>query len=311
MQGSKERLFPPPGIVPGEERRRSNGGVTRIPAIFLRSRSYYDGDWSLFSYILWPDGMSKGIPDDVAATDRKRRSVPAGHAMMESCTIPVPEAVIFDFDGVIVDTEPLHFKALRRVLEPFGIRFEWEEYVRTYMGFDDRDAFREAFRSRGIDLDDRRMSDLLSSKSEIFQGVIRGGVRDYPGAVAVISSLHAAGLPLAISSGALRSDILPVLRQLRIDHCFRHIVAADDVRKSKPDPESYTLAFLRLKGSHPGLLTTPHRSLAVEDTPAGIRSAKRAGLRVLAVTNSCAEEELAEADYLTGSLSNVTLPGRG
>ena len=213
-----------------------------------------------------------------------------------SCFVLRPEAVIFDFDGIIVDTEPLHYEALRKVLEPFGIRIEWDEYVRTYMGFDDRDAFREAFHARGIDLDGRRTKELVASKSIIFQEVILNGVRDYPGAVSAISSLDAAGIPLAISSGALRSDILPVLRQLRIDHCFRHIVAADDVRKSKPDPESYALAFQRLKRSHPSLLTTPDRSLAVEDTPAGIRSAKGAGLRVLAVTNSYGEEELAEAD---------------
>lgn len=231
--------------------------------------------------------------------------------MKEPRTILKPEAVIFDFDGVIVDTEPLHFEALRKVLEPLGIRIEWEEYVRTYMGFDDRDAFHEAFHSRGTDLDDRRMAELLSSKSKLFQEVIRSGVRDYPGAVSLIASLHAAGLPLAISSGALRSDILPVVTLLRIDHCFSHIVAADDVRKSKPDPESYTLAFQRLKRSHPALLTTPDRSLAVEDTPAGIRSAKRAGLRVLAVTNSYGEEELAEADYLTGSLNDVRISRSG
>lgn len=231
--------------------------------------------------------------------------------MMDPRTILEPEAVIFDFDGVIVDTEPLHYEALRKVLEPFGIRIEWEEYVRTYMGFDDRDAFHEAFHARGIDPDDRRTRDLVASKSLIFQELIRHGVRDYPGAVSVISSLHAAGLPLAIASGALRSDIHPVLRQLRIDHCFSRIVAADDVRKSKPDPESYTLAFRGLKRSHPALLTTPDRSLAVEDTPAGIRSAKRAGLRVLAVTNSYGGEELAEADFLTGSLNDIRITKSG
>ncbi len=228
-----------------------------------------------------------------------------------SCIIPRPEAVIFDFDGVIVDTEPVHYEALRNVLGPYDIRIEWEEYVRVYMGFDDRDAFREAFRSRGIVLDDRKMAELLSSKSKIFQEVIRGGVRDYPGAVSLITALHASGLPLAISSGALRSDILPIVRVLRIDRCFRHIVSAEDVRKSKPDPESYALAFRKLKRSHPARLTKPERSLAVEDTPAGIRAAKRAGLRVLAVANSFAEEALAEADYRTGSLDAVRISGSG
>jgi beta-phosphoglucomutase len=222
-----------------------------------------------------------------------------------------PEAVIFDFDGVIVDTEPLHYKAFQGVLGPLGIGFPWEEYVVTYMGFDDRDAFAEAFRAHGKSLDEPRLKALVASKSRIFQDVIRDGVHAYPGAVSLITSLHASGIPLAISSGALLSDITPILMRLAIAPCFPHIVTADDVRKSKPDPESYTLAFQRLKRMHPALLTTPDNSLAVEDTPAGIRSAKRAGLRVLAVSNSYGEEELAEADYLTDSLINVRISGSG
>lgn len=225
----------------------------------------------------------------------------------KSHTVGRPEAVIFDFDGVIVDTEPLHYKAFQGVLEPLDIGFPWEEYMDTYMGFDDRDAFAEAFRAHGRNLDEKKLKELMASKSVIFQDVIRDGVHAYPGAVALITSLHASGIPLAISSGALLSDITPILTQLEIAHCFSHIVTADDVRKSKPDPESYTLAFQRLKRKHPALLTTPENSLAVEDTPAGIRSAKRAGLSVLAVTNSYKAKELAEADSITDSLENVRI----
>ena len=226
---------------------------------------------------------------------------------METLALPRPDAVIFDFDGVIVDTEPLHYKAFQEVLEPLGIGFPWQEYVDTYMGFDDRDAFLEAFRVHGKDLDDRRLTQLVASKSKVFLDIIRNGVRAYPGTVSLITSLNASGLPLAISSGALRSDILPILTILGITRCFLHVISADDVRKSKPDPESYLLAYQRLKETHPLLLSTPNRCLAIEDTPAGIRSAKGAGLSVLAVTNSYSEEQLTEADYLTDSLENVRI----
>ncbi|MGB3398742.1 MAG: HAD family phosphatase [Candidatus Deferrimicrobiaceae bacterium] len=221
--------------------------------------------------------------------------------------LPRPDAVIFDFDGVIVDTEPLHYKAFQEVLEPLGIGFPWREYVEVYLGFDDRDAFLEAFRARGKDLDDRRLTQLVASKSKIFLDIIRNGVRAYPGTVSLITSLNASGLPLAISSGALRSDILPILDLLGITRCFPHVISADDVRKSKPDPGSYLLAFRRLKETNPLLLSTPDRCLAVEDTPAGIRSAKGAGLKVLAVTNSYSEKQLIEADFLTDSLENVRI----
>lgn len=218
-----------------------------------------------------------------------------------------PESVIFDFDGIIVDTEPLHYKAFQKILEPLGMGFPWEEYRNTYMGFDDRDAFLEAFRARGVDLDERMLKELVVSKSSVFQKIIRNGVTAYPGAVQAITSLHASGIPLAICSGALRSDVTPILEQLGTAHCFAHVVTADDVRKSKPDPECYLLAFRKLMQTHPSLLSKPRKSLAIEDTPAGIRSAKLAGLTVLAVTNSYEGEELAEADYHADSLENVRM----
>jgi len=222
-------------------------------------------------------------------------------------SLPLPEAVIFDFDGIIVDTEPLHYKAFLSVLEPLGLGFAWEEYVATYMGFDDRDAFREAYRARGRDLDGKSLKSLVAAKSRAFLDILRAGVEPYPGAVPMIESLHVAGVPLAISSGALLSDVAPILGGLGIDRCFPVVVTADDVRKSKPDPECYALAFLRLSRMRPARVTVPERSFAIEDTPAGIRSAKGAGLRVLAVTNSYGAGELAEADWVADSLENVRI----
>jgi len=228
---------------------------------------------------------------------------------MKNLSIPRPEAVLFDFDGILVDTEPMHYEAFRKVLEPLGMGFRWREYVETYMGFDDRDAFREAFRVHGTALDDAIMATLVAAKSRAFQEGLRNGVTAYPGAVAMIESLHAAGRPLALCSGALRSDIDPILARLGVARCFPVIVAADDVRKSKPDPESYALAFRRLSETHPSSLTVPGASVAVEDTPAGIRSAKGAGLRVLAVTNSYDTGELSGADWIVDSLEKVRIDG--
>lgn len=217
------------------------------------------------------------------------------------------EAVVFDFDGVIVDTEPLHFKAFQRVLEPLGMGLSWTDYVDVYMGFDDRDAFREIFRVRGKTLDGERLKELVATKSGVFQEILRDGVSAYPGAVSLIVSLHAAGVPLAISSGALRSDIAPILSRLEIEHCFSVVVGADDVRKSKPDPECYTLAIAGLRRAHSSKPSAPGNCLAVEDTPAGIRAAKLAGLRVLAVTNSFGPTELGDADAVVASLEAVRL----
>lgn len=228
---------------------------------------------------------------------------------METLSLPRSEAVLFDFDGILVDSEPMHHRAFTEVLDPLGMGFPWKEYVEIYMGFDDRDAFREAFRAKGIDLDEENLAKLVAAKSRAFQDSIRNGVTAYPGAVSMIESLHAAGRPLALCSGALRADIEPILVQLGIARCFDVIVSADDVPRSKPDPESYALAFAKLSERYATLLTVPGKSVAVEDTPAGIRSAKGAGLRVLAVTNSYGAGELAEADWIADSLENVRIMG--
>jgi len=228
---------------------------------------------------------------------------------MNNLSLPKPEAVLFDFDGILVDSEPMHHRAFTEVLDPLGMGFPWKEYVEIYMGFDDRDAFREAFRARRIDLDEVHLAKLVAAKSGAFLRGLRDGVTAYPGAVSLIESLQAAGRPLALCSGALRSDIDPILARLGVARCFDVIVSADDVRRSKPDPESYALAFARLSERYATLLSVPGKSVAVEDTPAGIRSAKGAGLRVLAVTNSFGPGELAEADWITDSLESVRLMG--
>lgn len=227
--------------------------------------------------------------------------------MMHNWTELQPEAVIFDFDGVIVDTEPLHYRAFQRILEPLGLGFSWPVYQETYMGFDDRDAFAEAFSRSGKSLSPEHLAALVREKAAIFQEVIRDGVVPYSGVTELVISLHTSRTPLAICSGALLSDILPILDSLGLRSCFTVIVTADDVKKSKPDPESYLLAYRRLMES----ISVPApelRAIAIEDTPAGITSAAGAGLPVLAVTNSYPREQLLMASCIVDSLSELLNP---
>ncbi len=215
-------------------------------------------------------------------------------------------AVIFDFDGIIVDTEPLHYRAFQEILAPLGLGYSWEVYLRSYIGFDDRDAFRDAFRTAGRSLKDRELQALVEEKGAAFQRIVASGVEVYPGVVELVRSI-AGKLPLALCSGALPSDIDPILKQLGIAGLFDVIVTAADVQASKPDPESYALAVARLKATYPDKEITPEICLAIEDTPAGITSARRAGLKVLAVTNSYPKEELTSADRIVTSLANENL----
>lgn len=215
------------------------------------------------------------------------------------------DAIIFDFDGIIVDTEPLHYKAFQRILEPLGLGFTWDDYVESYMGFDDRDAFIEAFAITGKPVATAKLHDLIDQKARIFQEVILDGVTTYPGVVGLIKRLRDERIPLAISSGALHSDINPILDILGIADCFQIIIAADDVAKSKPDPECYRLAFDRLIAQNPSTVISRTRSIAIEDTPAGISSATAAGLQVVAVTNSYTRDHLTTATCIVASLEEL------
>ncbi len=212
------------------------------------------------------------------------------------------DAVIFDFDGVIVDTEPLHYAAFQRLLEPIGRGFTWETYVKVYMGFDDRDAFLEAFRGSESVFDAQYLQEMIDRKAALFQEIIHdGSIRTYPGVVSLIRKIHDYRFPLAICSGALRSDILPVLETLNISCCFDVIITAEDVARSKPDPECYRLALRKLNQFR-SLDLPASRVIAIEDTPAGIEAASNAGLQVLGVTNSYPAEYLSRADCIIESL---------
>lgn len=214
------------------------------------------------------------------------------------------KAIIFDFDGVIVDTEPLHYKSFQRVLAPLGFDFTWKEYVDKYIGFDDRDAFREAFADNKETLGPEGLKSLITQKASAFQDIIKDGVSAYPGAVEIIHKFKSSNTPLAICSGALRLDIDPILSMLGISDCFNTIVTADDVSNSKPSPECYELAFERLNAIYDQSLTK-QTTFAIEDTPAGILSASNAHLNVFAITNSYAADMLRDATFITDSLEQL------
>lgn len=211
-------------------------------------------------------------------------------------------AVIFDFDGIIVDSEPMHFRAFNEVLNPIGIEIAWEDYCEKYIGFDDRDAFREAFKSNNKKISTRDLKHLIAQKADVFQKYIQAGeATPLPGAVELIKSIPAR-LPVALCSGALREDILPIIGNLGIANAFSQIVTAEDTPKSKPHPAPYQLAIEKLG------IEDPSTAVAIEDTPAGIMSAKGAGLKVLAVTNSYDRDYLMEADAVTDSLEKISRP---
>lgn len=217
-------------------------------------------------------------------------------------------AVIFDCDGILVDTEPLHYRAFQKVLVPLGLGHDYDHYMEKFIGFDDRDAFLHAFHEAGRQLEPLALESLVEAKGHALQSLIEQGVPTFPGVVDLVRELHGEGIPLAVASGALRHEVFLFIKSLGLDGAFRVIVAADDVKKSKPDPETYLRALDRLKEAHSWTSADARQCIAIEDTPAGIRAAKAAGLFVIGVTNSFSREQLFEANCVVDSLAAVSAP---
>jgi|SRR5581483_4513483 len=213
-----------------------------------------------------------------------------------------PRALIFDFDGVIADDEPLHLRAFQQALAAVGIALGEDDYYARYLGFDDHDAIVEALREAGRTPDDATVDALMAAKAAHFLALVRDGVRIFPGVPAFVRGA-AARVPLAIGSGALRREIALILAHAGLTAAFGPIVSAEDVRDGKPSPETFLRALDLLRDTTPGLAAA--ECLVVEDSHAGIEAARRAGMRCLAVTNSYPAAELGAADLVVASLEDV------
>jgi beta-phosphoglucomutase len=210
-------------------------------------------------------------------------------------------AVVFDFDGVLVDSEPLHFRALRGCLQPEGIEIDEREYYASYAAYDDRTAIRLALESHGATSDLDRVDKVARRKSGLFDELLHG-IPFFPGARELVRDLSR-DLPLGIASGALRSEIERILDAGGVRQSFRAIVGAEDVTRTTPDPMPYATAVAALARDASGL--RPEDCLAFEDTMAGIASARTAGLKVIGVTNTYPAEKLGAAHRVVAGLSAV------
>jgi len=212
-------------------------------------------------------------------------------------------AVVFDFDGVLVDSEPLHYRALRDCLRPEGIEIDEEEYLREYLAYNDRETVRIALGRHGIPYDPALVEAVAARKARIFDAAL-AGVSFFPGARELVQTLSAE-MPLAIASGALRGEIEAILRAGGLRQHFASVVGAEDVTQGKPHPEPYLTAAARLGRVAEGL--RPEDCLAFEDSVAGIEAARAAGMKVVAVTNSYPRPKLAAAHRIVASLAELQL----
>ncbi|GKS57872.1 haloacid dehalogenase [Nitrospira sp.] len=215
-------------------------------------------------------------------------------------------AILFDFDGVIADTEPLHFRGFQQILSDIDIPLTEADYYARYLGFDDRGAFTEALRSSGRAAPSDAITELVKKKASVYLQTVRDHIRIFPG-VEPFVRLAASRFPLAIVSGALRGEIELILDVAGFRPCFRHITSAEDVTQGKPHPQGFRLALDALNRTTHSTPITASECLVIEDSLPGIRGARAAGMKVLAVANTHTIQELGEADAIAYSLADVTL----
>jgi beta-phosphoglucomutase len=219
-------------------------------------------------------------------------------------------AILFDFNGVLVDDEPIHLRLLQQVLGEEGIALSAEDYYREYLGLDDRGCFSALLARGGQEASPARLMRLIARKASYYQDLIRRqGYPFFAGATELVGAAAGRGLMLGVVSGALREEVEGALRQVGLRERFKVLVTAEDVAASKPDPEGY-LRALEALNSEPPLperLLHPHEVLALEDSEAGLRAAAEAGLVTLGVAHTYPASRLAPAHAVVEGLSDLGL----
>jgi HAD superfamily hydrolase (TIGR01509 family) len=200
--------------------------------------------------------------------------------------------VIFDLDGVLINSEPLHCCAFQDVLAPYGVTVTEQDYYAGYLVYSDREVLERLLPDLGA------LDDAVAAKERRYWELLQAGVPAFRDGLALLAKTD--GWRVGLATGSIRREAELALRTLGIRERFGAVVAREDCRRGKPDPEPY----LRAAGV---LGLSPPRCVVVEDAPGGVRAAKAAGMACVAVTHSCPREQLVEADLIVDDLAMVEL----
>ncbi|HUT29585.1 MAG TPA: HAD family phosphatase [Sedimentisphaerales bacterium] len=217
-------------------------------------------------------------------------------------------AVIFDFDGVITDSEVLHLRAFNRMLGRFAIEISKEDYYRDYLGLTDLDLLAVLAEKGLLKVGPQDIERLAKQKEEIFHrlvetgGTIIGGVRPF---LRMLSENH---VPIAICSGALLAEIELILDKEGLRKFFEVIVSAEQVKKGKPHPDGFVLTLEKLNQTRHDSPISTGQCVVIEDSHWGLDAAKAAGMHTVAITNSYDAEQLSMAEKVVNHLDELDLP---
>ncbi|TFG47856.1 MAG: HAD family phosphatase [Candidatus Brocadiia bacterium] len=215
-------------------------------------------------------------------------------------------AVIFDFDGVISDTELLHLRAFNNVLAGYGIEISKDDYFDKYLGLTDLDLIRELTAQGLLKGGEKTAIEAAEKKKVVFENISRDEAEIIEGVREFIAMLYDNRIPMAIFSGALLAEIELILQSVDLRRYFEIIVSAEHVTKAKPDPEGFVLALKRLNIKL-GSDISPSQCVVIEDSHWGLEAAIKAGMHTVAVTNSYKAEQLTMAEKVVKNLAHLTI----
>lgn len=227
-------------------------------------------------------------------------------------------AVIFDFDGVIVDSEALHLRSFNRVLSRHGIKITTKDYYQDYLGLSDLDCFKLLISRGQLKGDPCQIEELRKDKNREFEKLAKTETSVIEGVAGFLQMLWQNDIPMAIYSCALLAEIELMLKQSHLRRFFEVIVSAEDVKKSKPDPEGFLLALQKLNQRRHFTETQqnnitgekqnpilPEECVVIEDSHWGLEAANAAGMHTIAITNSYDAEQLAMAEKIISRLDEL------
>lgn len=216
------------------------------------------------------------------------------------------KAIIFDFDGVIADSEALHLRAFNEVLAPFGLAITEKDYYKTYLGLTDADCFKELVQKHRATFKETSVETLLKKKKTAFGKLAKTEADIIEGVREFLEMLRKNKIPMAICSGALQQEIELILEGAVLSDYFDCIVSAEQVKRGKPYPDGFLLALEKLNETSTEKIV-PKQCIVVEDSHWGLEAAKAAGMHTVAVTNSYDAKQLAMAEKIVGKLSQLTM----
>ena len=207
--------------------------------------------------------------------------------------------IIFDFDGVILDSENSHFIAFNEGLKNLNINISEDEYYSKYISLDDRGVITNVVNDKNISVTNEEIDMIIKNKNDYFESRLIDNSKLFPGVEELIIQLSK-NFVLSIGSGANRSEIIKTLKNNNIHDYFEIIVSANEVNNPKPNPETYNRVLDNINTDF-----NINEIIVIEDSPGGIEAAKSAGLKCIAITNTFDNKQLRKADIIVSNYEDI------